>query len=327
MGFFGWFGRIFGKSKNKTQQSPLKLGLALSGGGTRGVAYIGVFQALKEANIHFDYVAGTSVGSLMGAVYCSDLSIDQMINIAKNLRVKDIRTSKIKYMPSKTDKLRAVIREALDNKNFEDLRIPFTAVAVDIITGEEVRLTTGELDTAIAGSCAVPMIFNPVDRGQYRLYDGGLRNNIPADVVRDMGADVVIAFDLNPTRGYGTDSTKLLDLLKASLRILMKSNSVNGYVYSDYIVKMDLTQYSQFKLDNVEDMIRVGYQTTMAELPNILKAIGRDTPNNDIKRTAKKLKAIQRKNKRKAQKENTPIDTPATTNQDDEEELQKIFAD
>ena len=168
MGFKGWFSRIFGKKDKQSQVKPLKLGLALSGGGTRGVAYIGVFKALQEANIQFDYVAGTSVGSLMGAVYCSDLTIEQMTTIAKNLRVKDIRSSKIKYMPSKTDKLCAVVRETLGNKKFEDLRLPFTAVAVDIITGEEVRLTTGELDTAIAGSCAVPMIFNPVDRGPYR---------------------------------------------------------------------------------------------------------------------------------------------------------------
>ena len=325
MGFKGWFSRIFGKKGTQKESNTLKLGLALSGGGTRGVAYIGVFKALQEANIQFDYVAGTSVGSLMGAVYCSDLTIQEMTTIAKNLRVKDIRSSKIKYVPSKTDKLCAVIREVLGNKRFEDLRLPFTAVAVDIITGNEVRLNTGELDTAIAGSCAVPMIFNPVERGTYRLYDGGLRNNIPADVVRDMGADVVIAFDLNPTRGYGTDSTKLLDLLKASLRILMKSNSVNGYVYSDYIVKMDLTQYSQFKLDNVEDMIRVGYETTIAELPNILKVIGRETPNNDIKRTAKKLKAIERKNKKKSKTKTSNV--PEETSELDEIDFESLLTE
>lgn len=327
MGFKGWFSRIFGKNETKSQTKPLKLGLALSGGGTRGVAYIGVFKALREADIDFDYVAGTSVGSLMGAVYCSDLTIEQMTERAKSLRVKDIRTSKIKYVPSKPDKLCAVVNEVLDNKHFKDLNKPFTAVAVDIITGEEVRLTTGELATAIAGSCAVPMIFNPVDRGPYRLYDGGLRNNIPADVVRDMGADVVIAFDLNPTRGYGTDSTKLLDLLKASLRILMKSNSVNGYVYSDYIVKMDLTQYSQFKLDNVEDMIRVGYETTIAELPNIYKAIGRETPNQDIKRTARKLKAIEKKNKRKSKKQNNVEQNETFVTDVEEENFEKFIAD
>ncbi len=310
MGFWSWFKNRFSKKPENLPASiprgkgktPLKLGLALSGGGTRGVAYIGVFKALQEANIEFDYVAGTSVGSIMGAVYCTDMTIEQMIKIAKSLRAKDIKSSKIPYVPSKTDKLRSVIREILSGKGFEDLNKPFTAVAVDIISGEEKRLTSGPLDAAIAGSCAVPTIFNPVDFGPYRLFDGGLQNNIPANVAREMGADIVIAFDLNPTRGYGTTSTKYLDLMKAVLRILMKSNSVNGYVHSDYIVKLDLSQYNQTKLDNIDEMIRVGYETTKAEMHNILKAIGRETPNEDIKKTAKKLRAIEREARRAAAK-------------------------
>jgi len=344
MGFWGWFKSKFNKKqtsgtkaqskKIKNYNLPLKFGLALSGGGTRGIAYIGVFRALNEAGINFDYVAGTSVGSLMGAAYCANMSIEKMTQVARTLRVRDVKMNKIPYAPSKTDRLRAVIREALDNKGFEDLNKPFTAVAVDIISGEEKHLTGGSLDTAIAGSCAVPGVFYPVEFGSYRLFDGGLRNNIPADVVREMGADIVISFDINPTRGYGTDSLKYLDVMKAALRIMMKANSVNGYVHSDYIVKIDLSKFKQTKLDDIDEMIKVGYDSTIAEFPNILKALGKITPNEEIKKTAKKLKAIAREAKKEAKKEakmnksksRKSVEKSEETNAETEEQFQEFIS-
>ncbi len=304
MGISNWFKKIFKKpSTRKIEQAPeqtlhpLKLGLAFSGGGTRGVAYIGVIKAFREAGLHFDYVAGTSVGSLMGAVYCADLSNEEMEQRARALKPKDILTSKIAFVPNKTEKLESVVREVLGGRTFQDLKLPFTAVAVDIITGTEVHIDSGDLAKAISGSCAVPGIFNPVDFGDYRLFDGGIQNNIPADVVRDMGADIVLAVDINPTRGYGTTSTKYLELMKAALRILMKSNSVKGYVHSDYVLKIDLSQYDQRKLDNVDEMINIGYEVTKQEMPNILKVLGMRVPDENIKETVRRLKIMQKRAK------------------------------
>ena len=304
MGISNWFKKIFKKpSTRKIEQAPeqtlhpLKLGLAFSGGGTRGVAYIGVIKAFREAGLHFDYVAGTSVGSLMGAVYCADLSNEEMEQRARTLKPKDILTSKIAFVPNKTEKLESVVREVLGGRTFQDLKLPFTAVAVDIITGTEVHIDSGDLAKAISGSCAVPGIFNPVDFGDYRLFDGGIQNNIPADVVRDMGADIVLAVDINPTRGYGTTSTKYLELMKAALRILMKSNSVKGYVHSDYVLKIDLSQYDQRKLDNVDEMINIGYEVTKQEMPNILKVLGMRVPDENIKETVRRLKIMQKRAK------------------------------
>ena len=304
MGISNWFKKIFKKpSTRKIEQAPeqtlhpLKLGLAFSGGGTRGVAYIGVIKAFREAGLHFDYVAGTSVGSLMGAVYCADLSNEEMEQRARALKPKDILTSKIAFVPNKTEKLESVVREVLGGRTFQDLKLPFTAVAIDIITGTEVHIDSGDLAKAISGSCAVPGIFNPVDFGDYRLFDGGIQNNIPADVVRDMGADIVLAVDINPTRGYGTTSTKYLELMKAALRILMKSNSVKGYVHSDYVLKIDLSQYDQRKLDNVDEMINIGYEVTKQEMPNILKVLGMRVPDENIKETVRRLKIMQKRAK------------------------------
>ncbi|MBQ7977149.1 MAG: patatin-like phospholipase family protein [Clostridia bacterium] len=312
MSVSGWMKNLFKKpTTRKIEQDtnqvlhPLKLGLAFSGGGTRGIAYIGVIKAFNEAGLKFDFISGTSVGSLMGAAYSAGLLPEEMEKIAKSLKVKDIRTSKINFVPSKTDKLIAVVREALEGRSFQDLKIPFTAVAVDIITAKEVHVDSGDLPTAIAGSCAVPGVFNPVEYGEYRFFDGGIMNNIPADVVREMGADIVLAVDINPTRGYGTDSTKYLEVMKAALRILMKANSVKGYVHSDYVLKIDLSQYDQTKLDGIDDMIRIGYEVTKQEMPNILKVLGMRVPDENIKETARRLKQMQRKAKQIAKVKKT----------------------
>ncbi len=305
MSFTSWFKNLFKRPTVKKIEEtpadvalhPLKLGLAFSGGGTRGVAYIGVIKAFNEAGLKFDYVAGTSVGSLMGAAYCAGLTVEEMEKRARGLKEKDILTSRISFMPNKTEKLESVVNEVLGGRTFQDLKIPFTAVAVDIITAKEVHVSSGNLAKAISGSCAVPGVFNPVDFGEYRFFDGGIQNNIPADVVREMGADIVLAVDINPTRGYGTTSTKYLELMKAALRILMKSNSVKGYVYSDYVLKIDLSQYDQRKLENVDEMIKAGYDITKAEMPNILKVLGMRVPDESIKETMHRLKEMQRRAK------------------------------
>jgi len=285
----------------------LKLGLALSGGGTLGLAYVGVFRAFNEVGIKFDYVAGTSVGALMAAIYSAGIDLEHVVERGRGLKTKDILTNRIPLMPSKTDRLLEQTRGVLEGKNFSDLKVPFTAVAVDIISGEEVHLRDGDLATAITASCAVPGIFHPVEIGNYRLYDGGLRNNIPADVVREMGADIVITVDANPKRGYGTTSERYLELMKASLRILMKANSLNGYIQSDYVLKLDLSKFSSMKVDGIDDMVQIGYETTKREMPEILKTLGMRVPNEDVKETLKRLKMMQRRAKM-IQKEKKRVD-------------------
>ena len=312
-----FFNKLFGKKKDEQQpidvdtstaKSSLKLGLALSGGGTRGLAYLGAFRALEENGVHFDYVSGTSVGSLMGAVYASKISLDELEQKAKSVTSKDILTNHFKFMPSGTQKFSTFIKSVLDGKGFGDFEIPLTIVATDIISGNEIWINQGDIGDAIAGSCAVPFIFKPVEFNGYRLYDGGLVNKIPADVVRDMGADIVIAFDINPERGFGTDSTKTWEELKAALRILMKSNSVNGYVYSDAVVKIDLSNYDRTKLDDVDGLIREGYEQTIKQMPEILRAIRKSKPDEDIKKTERRLKNMIKTRKKFERRQQKLID-------------------
>lgn len=246
-----------------------KIGLAFGGGGARGFALIGVIRAFEEANIKFDYIAGTSIGSVIGAMYAYGMTSKQMEDIAINIRVKDIRKSKIPFMPSSTEHLEKIITDTVGDIDIKDLKKPFCAVAVDMKSGNEVNITEGRLCKALAGSCAVPTVFEAVEFDDKLLFDGGLQNTIPADVLRRLGCDAVVSVDINSTRGNGTDSTKYLDLLLASVRIMMKSNAIKGYLNSDIIIKPDLKRFSASKTDGMLEMIEEGYIATKRLIPQI----------------------------------------------------------
>lgn len=246
-----------------------KIGLAFGGGGARGFALIGVIRAFEEENIKFDYISGTSIGSVMGAMLSYGLTSKEMEEIATNIRVKDIRTSKIPFMPSSTEALEKIIISTVGDIDIKDLKIPFCAVAVDMKSGNEVDITEGRLCKALAGSCAVPTVFSAVEFEDKLLFDGGLQNTIPADVLRKLGCDAVVSIDINSTRGNGTDSTKYIDLLMTSIGIMMKSNAIKGYLNSDIIVKPDLKRFKASKTTGMQEMIEEGYRATKEIMPQI----------------------------------------------------------
>ncbi|MBE5758250.1 MAG: hypothetical protein E7345_04970 [Clostridiales bacterium] len=246
-----------------------KIGLALGGGGARGFALIGVMRAFEEENIKFDYIAGTSIGSVIGAMSAYGMTSSQMQDIATNIKIKDIRKSKIPFMPSSTEHLEKIIINTVGDIDIKDLKKPFCAVAVDMKTGNEVDITEGRLCKALAGSCAVPTVFEAVEFEDKLLFDGGLQNTIPADVLRRLGCDAVVSIDINSTRGNGTESTKYIDLLFASVSIMMKSNAIKGYLNSDIIIKPDLKRFSASKTDGMLDMIEEGYNATKKAIPEI----------------------------------------------------------
>lgn len=268
MGFFE------SKKNLPVKNRKVKIGLALGGGATRGIAHIGVIKAFEENNIHFDFVAGTSAGSLIGAIYCSGKTAEEMIEIAKGVRVKDIRKSKF-FMPSKTQGLQEFMRESIGDINISDLKIPYAAVAVDLQSGSELVFTKGNVAEIVAGSCAVPGVFVPVEYEGYHLVDGGLQNNIPSDVPRYFGCDYVVAVDVNATRGEGTESLKLVDVLLATVRIMTKSNVVKGYMNADLVIKPSLKKYKSTKMDEVDAMCAEGYMAGIDAVEKILNLVSK----------------------------------------------------
>ncbi|MBE7073697.1 MAG: hypothetical protein E7379_01200 [Clostridiales bacterium] len=268
----------------------IKVGLALGGGGARGFTHLGAMKAFEEFGIKFDFVAGTSAGSLAGAFYSAGYTYQQMYNVINNVKEKDIRTNVIPFTTSKTDGIGDILRKNLGDINIESLNIPFAAVAVDLKSAKEVVIAKGNLAKAVEGSCAVPGIFQPVLFEDMILSDGGLQNTIPADIPRLFGCDYVVSVDVNKSRAYGTNSTKFLDVIMCSIRILMKSNAVRGYVNSDIVVMPETKRFKSTKTDGIDDMIEEGYKATIDIMPQIMELFTRKkrskfkfVPPKDIK--------------------------------------------
>lgn len=261
--------QVFSKRKK------VKIGLALGGGGARGFAHLGALKAFEEFDLKFDYVCGTSVGSLIGAFYCAGYSYEDMFKIAQNINFKDIKRGKIMFIPSKTDGIENVITSNLGDINIEDLKIPFSAIAVDIKSTDEICITRGNLAKAVAGSCCVPGFFQPVIFGDMLLCDGGLKNTLPADIPKLFDCDYVVGVDVNKSRLYGTNSSKVLDVITCSIRILMQSNVVKGYVYSDVLIKPETQRFKSTKAEGFLDMIEEGYRETINNMPEIIQLFNR----------------------------------------------------
>lgn len=247
----------------------VKVGIAFGGGGARGLSHLGVIKALEQFGIKFDRVAGTSAGSIAGAFFAAGFSYEQMYKIAKNIDMKDIKTSRVPFLPSKLDGLGEIITKELGDIKIEDLQIPFSAVAVDLKSTKEVVFSKGNLAKAIMGSCAVPAVFHPIEYNDMILADGGLQNTIPADILRYYGCDYVISVDVNKSRTYGTQSTKLADVFMCSIRILMKANAERGIKCSDIVIAPETKRFKATSAEGLDDMIEEGYNATVDAINSI----------------------------------------------------------
>lgn len=252
-----------------------KIGLALGGGASRGLAILGVLKACEEHNIKWDYIAGTSVGALVGGLYAKGVPLTTLIEEALNLKVRDIKSG-LPFVPSSTEGIQNLVKKYIPEDSFDNLKIPFCAVVTDVLSGEELHIDSGSISKAIAGSCAVPVVFSPVEWGEDRLlFDGGLQNNIPANVPKLKGCDAVVGVDINSTRGSGAKSRKYFDLIGASVGIMMKSNSIKGYLNADLMITPDLKRFDKTKLDGVKEMIEEGYRATIEKMPEIIEIFKR----------------------------------------------------
>jgi len=187
----------------------LRLGLALSGGGARGLAHIGVLKVLEREGIAVDCLAGTSMGGVIAAAYAAGMSPGE-------LEKEALAATRLRHLVSLADpglpeggllrgeRLRAYFERHLGQWTFSDLRLPLTLVAVDLNTGQEVLLRQGSVAQALRATVAIPGLLAPVELDGQRLVDGGVLNNLPVDAVRQMGAEAIVAVDVTPEVGHAT---------------------------------------------------------------------------------------------------------------------------
>ena len=274
MGFFDFFKK---KEEGKVQVHPkTKIGLALGGGGCRGIGHIGALKAFEELGVKFDYIAGTSAGSIIGALYAFGKTPAEIEEIAKSLRKRDITKGSIPFVkPAKSERLENILNSVFgDITVFSEMKTPLTVVCTDLKTGKEVDFDYGNVAKVVSASCSVPGVFTPVVYEDMHLVDGGLRNNVPVDVVKKMGANIVFAIDVNHLRGTGTDALSTVSVLSSTIGIMMQAKVDYTLSMADLIFKPSLETFSPLKFEGIDEMIKIGYDTVMANKDKIIKILG-----------------------------------------------------
>lgn len=253
-----------------------KVGLALGGGVARGIAHIGVLQVLVEHRIPIDLIAGTSAGSLVGALFAAGLDPWLMERAAEQLHWRGLVRLKLRRDGLlDAQGLERFILGHIGDLDFRDLKIPFAAVACDLLRGEEVLLQEGRVALAVRASSAFPGIFLPVRVGNRLLVDGGLVNNVPASACRRLGADYVIAVDLNKPRPENRPPRNLLHIMLYSLSVVQRPQIEQSLQAADAVIQPDLNDFSVVELERVRPMVEAGRAAALAALPQIQRDLER----------------------------------------------------
>lgn len=245
------------------------IGLALGSGGARGFAHIGVLKVLNEANIHVDFVAGSSIGALVGALYGVGHTYESMYKMATTFKRKfylDFTVPKMGLVSG--DKLTALVKMMTHGKTFEQTTPRLHIVATDLISGERIIFKEGYLYEAVRASISIPGIFVPVSMGERMLVDGSVTDRVPVSIVKDMGADFIIAVDVSTFTG-GSKISSIFDVIMQSIDIMQQEMTNYQELSADIMLKPKVTQYESMAFRNIKEIISIGEDTARQQLPKI----------------------------------------------------------
>ncbi|HSR33149.1 MAG TPA: patatin-like phospholipase family protein [Anaerolineae bacterium] len=244
------------------------VGLVMSGGGARGMAHVGVIRVLEREGIPIDCVAGTSVGSLVGAAYAAGIRGHSLLEMALSVRWREIaRFSWPRQGFISFDRLESYLVNLLGDLTFADLDLPYAAVTADLATGEQVVLKEGRVARAVRASCSVPGLVIPVEVNGRLLVDGGVINNLPISVVRALGADVVIAVGLGAPPG--TYPKNPLEMATAALDSLLM-HAADDPATADVHLPIPVHGFSSLvRTSHRHRYVSLGQQTAERALPAI----------------------------------------------------------
>ena len=266
-----------GISGHADQPAPLKvpaIGLALGGGFARGIVHVGVLKVLEEENIPVRFIAGTSVGALVGAAYCSGVTPAELEQIASRVRFRDLaRWTLSRYGFATNLRMTSFLNRILKVKTFEELRLPLAITATDFATGEGVVFRSGPLADAVRASCAYPGVFLPVTINGRLLVDGMLAHSLPSQPVRDMGADRVIAVNLKSTWNSAEGPRHIFDVIGQCFAIAQNMNCTASRDCADLVIEPDVTGFRYDAFEQSAALVKIGEASARAALPEIRKWI------------------------------------------------------
>jgi NTE family protein len=253
-----------------------KVALVLGGGAARGFAHVGVIRALEKSKIQIDLVVGTNTGSLMGAIYADKKSAAELERIALSLEERDIFDYNF-INPTqgfaRGERLEDFLSKRVAAKEIDQLKLVFAAVATDIQNGEVVVFQSGSVARAVRASSAIPGIFTPVNYQGKMLVDGGVLNNVPVDVARKMGADVVIAVDL----GAGPKTAQVNNLFEnvaQSFFLAARQNTEAKLKQADVVIRPKVSEAGLLDFSRKKELLTLGTEAAEQALPEIRKKLG-----------------------------------------------------
>jgi NTE family protein len=247
-----------------------KVGIALGGGFARGLAHIGVLKVLEQEQIPVDFVAGTSVGSVIGAGYASGLSAKELEEIAGLVRFKDFsRWTFSRFGLFSNDKMAVFLGKILRCKTFEDLKIPLAIAATDVITGEPAVFTKGDLVLPVRASCAYPGMFLPVNIDGRLLVDGLLGHAVPAAPLREMGAERVISVHLAAHWLKPRGPRHVFDVIGQCFSIAQDRMCGPWKAASDVVLEPEIGEFGYDDFVRAPELIRAGEAAARIALPVI----------------------------------------------------------
>lgn len=255
-----------------------KIGIALGSGGAKGLAHIGVIKVLEENNIPVDYIAGSSIGALVGGLYATTKDIKQVEKIALNINWRQmLHLIDFSFHQGFIGggKIKKFIENNMGKTNFEDCKIPLSVIATDLKTGEVAVINKGEIAPAIRSSISFPLVFKPIEFESKLLADGGLSMPVPARIARKMGADIVIAVNLD-TNYFANNYNDELGFYKIainSINLLRYHLSSWNITDADIVIEPKFGHVDIRKFLNGKDTIIAGEKAAREALPQLHVAI------------------------------------------------------
>lgn len=266
---------------------PKKIGLALGGGGAKGLAHVGVIKVLRNSGINIDFIAGTSMGALVGAWYAATEDVEFLEDLFLKLKPRDVFpiAEVLKHKDGalfRGDSAARMLKESFRNLDFKDCKVPFCALATDVKNGDEVVLRSGKLIDAVSASIALPIIFSPVRSGNKLLMDGGLANPVPADVVKKMGAEYVIAVDVSSrwanSPKEAMDTQSIYAAISSTLGIVEHQLAKNILRQADIVLRPPVLNFDWLDFGKAREIIDIGAEEVRLRLNEIRKGAGYTEP-------------------------------------------------
>ncbi|WP_071395449.1 patatin-like phospholipase family protein [Bacillus tuaregi] len=246
-----------------------KIGLALGSGGARGFAHLGVIKVLVENGIPIDYIAGSSMGSLVACFYGAGIEMDRLYKLSTAFKRKyylDFTVPKMGFIAG--NRVKELIRVFTKGKRLEELMIPVSVVATDLMTGEKVIFQKGPIAEAVRASISIPGIFVPEKQNGRLLVDGGVVDRVPVSVVKEMGADIVIAVDVSRVK-TNADISTIYDVIMQSLDIMQMELVEHRQIASDVMIRPLVEEYSSRAFTNIDELIQKGEEEARKHLEEI----------------------------------------------------------